>query len=140
MSRWTARRIAGIAYLVPVATIGAIAWMLLSLARAQVVGLGAASADLLLRDAQRAIYVWLLALAAACVVLAARHLRAAAPPPRAALAECIAGIALAAAAWATLDDSIAAVVTLPLAASLPDLLHRWLRRGRVAHAANIGPA
>jgi hypothetical protein len=86
------------------------------------------------RDPQRAIYAGLLALAAACLALALLHLRRDAPPPSAALAECAAGIALAVAAWATLDDSIAAAVTLPLAAGVPDTVRRWIRRDRIGIA------
>lgn len=128
MSRWTARHIAGFAYLVPVATIGAIAWMLFSLAQAGERGIGQALTELLRRDPQRAIYWGLIALAAACLALAVVYLRRDPVTAAFALTQCGLGAGLAAAAWLTLDDSIAVVVTLPLAASVPDAVRRWLRR------------
>lgn len=136
MSRWTARRIAGLAYLVPVATLGAIAWMLLCIGGPPADGAWATARELLMDDAQRAIYRWLLALALLCLALAASYLR---PAPRLplVLAQCGAGIALALAAAATLDDSIAVVVALPLVASVPDALWRCMRRRRAVREEGV---
>ena len=119
-SRWTLRRLAGVAYLVPAVNIAAIGYMLLFVAPGGREDWTAALHELLVENPRRAIFWWLALLALCCLALAAAYLSGRVKGAARTIPACAAGLLLAAAAWATLDASICAVVTLPLLFSVPD--------------------
>ena len=130
-SRWTLRRMAGIAYLVPVANIAAIGYMLLFVVPRGHAGVFDGARELLVEDPQAAIFRWLAMLALCCLALAIAYLSGAVNTLPRVLASCAAGLALAAGAWATLDVSICLVVSLPLCFSVPDAAWLVSRRGSI---------
>lgn len=129
--RWTLRRMAGVAYLVPVANIAAIGYMLLFVVPRGRAGAFDGARELLLDDPQAAIFRWLAMLALCCLALALAYLSGAVKTPPRVLGSCAAGIALAAGAWSTLDVSICLVVSLPLCFSVPDAAWLVARRGSI---------
>jgi len=131
-ARWSARRIAALAYLVPVGTVGSVWYLLLFVASGPGSDRAALLRDWLTDDPQRSLFRWLAALPVACLALCVAHLSPAGRGRAAAAILCGAGIALALAAWRTLDASIAAVVTLPLLFSVPAAVEPWTRRAGAA--------
>jgi hypothetical protein len=129
--RWTLRRIAGVAYLVPVANIAAIGYMLLFVVPRGHAGAFDGARELLVDDPQAAIFRWLAMLALLCLALAIAYLSGAVKTLPRVLASCGAGAALAAGAWGTLDVSICRVVSLPLCFSVPDAAWFVARRGSI---------
>ena len=126
-ARWTARRIAGIAYLVPVATIAGTWYTFLFVASAPHADAAALLREWLFDDPDRAVFWWLALVPVACIALSSAYLVPAARGKAASAAWCAAGVALALAAWRSLDASIAMAVTLPLAASVPATLWQLAR-------------
>jgi len=126
-SRWTARRIAGIAYLVPVATIAGTWYTFLFVAAAPRSDYAALLRGWLLDDPDRAVFWWLALLPLACIALAIAYIVPAVRGKAASAAWCAAGVVLACAAWRSLDASIAMAVSLPLAASVPATLWQLAR-------------
>jgi len=126
-ARWTPRRLAGIAYLVPVANVAAV-WYLLLFVAGRAADAGPTLRAWLVDDPQRAAFRWLAALPMVCGALSVAYLRA--PGPKAAIALAALGIAVAAATWRLLDASIAATATLPLLFSVPAAIVEFARRGR----------
>jgi hypothetical protein len=125
--RWSMRRFAGLAYLVPAGTLGGIWYTFLFVAGGARRDYGTMLREYLMDDPDRALFRVLAALPLACLVLSLAYL--ARPRGRAASAAwCGAGILLAAAAWRSLDASIAAAVTLPLAFSVPGTIWELARR------------
>lgn len=127
-ARWTARRIAGIAYLVPVATIAGTWYTFLFVASPAGSNSAALLRQWLLEDPDRALFWWLALVPLACLGLAAVYLLSASQGRAASIAWCAAGILLALAAWRSLDASIAMAVSLPLLASIPATLWQLTRR------------
>lgn len=125
--KWTPETIAGIAYLAPVATVGSIWYILLFVAITPGSGHVQALRELLVDDPQRHIFRGLILLPVLCAALAAGYLSPWARTRGAAIALNATGIVLALAAWRWLDASIAAIVTLPLASSVPGALWRAAR-------------
>lgn len=125
--RWSARRLAAFAYLVPTGTLAGIWYTLIFVAGAPRRDYGAMLHEYLFDDPDRALFRGLAALPIACLVFALAYLA----PSRgraASAAWCGAGLALAVAAWRSLDASIAAAVTLPLAFSVPGTIWELARR------------
>lgn len=136
-NRWTASRLAGVAYLVPVANIGAIGYMLLFVAGGADAGPARAAGELFLENPQRAIFWWLAILALCCLALSVGYLAGAASRTPSALGMCLVGLGLALGAWRTLDASIAAVVSLPLCFGVPHAVLAIIgERRRSAQGAN----
>jgi hypothetical protein len=126
-SRWSMRRFAGLAYLVPAGTLAGIWYTLLFVAGGSRGDYGTMLREYLVDDPDRGLFRGLVALALACILLCLAYLA----PSRGratSAALCGAGIFLAAAAWRSLDASIAAAVSPPLAFSVPgtiwELVHR----------------
>lgn len=129
--RWSLRRIAGVAYLVPVANIAAIGYMLLFVVPQGHASAFAAAHELLVEDPQSGIFRWLAIIALCCLALAIAYLSGAVKTLPRVLASCAAGLAMAAGAWSTLDVSICLVVSLPLCFSVPDAAWLVARRGSI---------
>jgi hypothetical protein len=127
-ARWTVRRIAGFAYLAPIGTVAGIWYTLLFVASGPQADRLGLLREWLLEDPQRAVFWWLAALPVASLALALAYLAPGARGKLAAIVLCGFGAALAAGAWRSLDASIAAVVTLPLAFSVPDAIWQLARR------------
>jgi len=125
--RWSMRRFAGLAYLVPAGTLGGIWYTLLFVAGGSRGDYGTMLREYLVDDPDRALFRELAALPLACLVFSLAYLSR--PRGRVASAAwCAAGIVLAAAAWRSLDASIAAAVSLPLAFSVPGTIWELARR------------
>ena len=125
--RWSARRFTAVAYLVPTGTLLGIWYTLIFVASAPRSDYGAMLREWLLDDPDRGLFRMLVALPVACLLFSIAYLA----PSRgrfASAAWCGAGMALAVAAWRTLDASIAAAVTLPLAFSVPGTIWELARR------------
>ena len=129
-TRWSLRRFAGLAYGVPTGTLAGIWYTLIFVAGGSRGDYGTMLREYLMDDPDRALFRGLVALPLACLLLAFAYLA----PSRgraASVAWCVAGIALAAAAWRSLDASIAAAVTLPLVFSVPGTIWELTRRPAV---------
>ena len=126
--RWTVRRIAGFAYLAPIGTVAGIWYTLLFVASGPEADRLGLLREWLLEDPQRTVFWWLAALHVASLALALAYLSPAVRGKSASIVLCGFGAALAAGAWRSLDASIAAVVTLPLAFSVPDAIWQLARR------------
>jgi len=126
-ARWSVRRIAGIAYLVPVATIAGTWYTFLAVAAAPRSDYAALLREWLVDDPDRAVFWWLVALPLLCAGLAVAYLAPKSHGRAASTAWCAAGIALALAAWRSLDASIAMAVALPLAFSIPGTIWQLVR-------------
>lgn len=115
---WSMRRFAGLAYLVPAGTLGGIWYTLLFVAGGSRSDYGTMLREYLVDDPDRALFRILVALPLACIVFSIAYLSRS-RGRAASAAWCAAGIVLAVATWRSLDASIAAAVTLPLAFSVP---------------------
>jgi len=117
--RWSFRRLAALAWLVPLATLGGIWYTFLFVASPPGSDRLSLLSDWLARDAQRSLFRELAILPLFCLALVMAHLSPWSARPRVAWLLLAVGFALAVCAWLTLDTSIAAAMSLPLAFAAP---------------------
>jgi hypothetical protein len=117
--RWSWRRLAALAWLVPFATLGGIWYTFLFVASPPGSDRLSLLSDWLLRDPQRLLFRELAILPLFCLALSVAHLSPWSVRPRVAWVLVAVGFGVAVRAWLTLDTSIAAAMSLPLAFAAP---------------------
>jgi hypothetical protein len=127
MKKWAPETIASVTYVLPVAAIAGIWYILLFMHNGPNRNYGEMLHAWLVEVPERGIFWWLVLLPALCLALSIAYLS---PIPRrkaGAIALALVGIAVAVAAWWVFDSSIAIFVTIPLVISVPRAWHLTTR-------------
>ena len=128
MKKWTPENIASVTYVLPVAAIAGIWYILLFMHNGPNPNYGEMLQAWLVEVPERGIFWWLVILPALCLALSAAYLSPISRRRAGAIALALIGISVAVAAWWVFDSSIAILVTIPLLFSVPRAWHlttRW---------------
>jgi hypothetical protein len=127
MKKWAPEKIASLTYVLPIAAVGGIWYILLFMYNGPNPNYGEMLHAWLIELPERGLFWWLVILPALCLALSIAYLS---PVPRrksGAIALAVIGASVAVAAWWVFDAAIAIFVTIPLIITIPRAWHLTTR-------------